>query len=517
LKGKQQLIALTSVILAGSVLLAACGGNEETNDVSNTTKPVEQEGPLPIIVFARQNAAEAVAKDNPLLKELEKRTNTDLNITWVPVNTLAEKTKITISSGDIPEMMYIENVFDSLFVQAAFDGAFWDLTPYIKDFPNLSALPQTIWDNSKIQGKNYVVPRPRPLEGGGSMPLLRKDWLDKLGLPVPETIDEFYEAAKAFTEKDPDGNGKADTYGIAGDVSPNTMGSYAWIEQAFTRSPSTTGFLLKDGELSPAVFDPGIKSALEFMKKAYEEKVIPADFAVMKNSQARDAFMGNKAGMLGSSIKPQWLFTEALRKIEPEGDIYPVPYITGPLGKYAQKDIGYFGSYAIPKKVPEEKMKKILAVLDKGLTPEVGDLASYGLKDVHYKVLDGDDSYIMATEQAKTDNISPILNNLANLFSTYNKYSNAFLAGIPKDLYDRNKEVIDEREKVSVSNPSHGLISETYMVIGPDLEKKIQDLKVQIIMNKEPLSAWDEFVDKLKTDPQLQKATAEMNEAYKNK
>ena len=43
--------------------------------------------------------------------------------------------------------------------------------------------------------------------------LIRKDWLDKLGLKVPTTTDELMAVMKAFTFNDPDGNGKADTYG----------------------------------------------------------------------------------------------------------------------------------------------------------------------------------------------------------------------------------------------------------------------------------------------------------------
>ncbi len=46
--------------------------------------------------------------------------------------------------------------------------------------------------------------------------VIRKDWLDKLGLKMPTTIDELFVVAKAFTEKDPDGNGKNDTYGLGG-------------------------------------------------------------------------------------------------------------------------------------------------------------------------------------------------------------------------------------------------------------------------------------------------------------
>lgn len=44
--------------------------------------------------------------------------------------------------------------------------------------------------------------------------MINTDWLDELGLKSPTTVDEFYNVCKEFTENDPDGNGKKDTYGF---------------------------------------------------------------------------------------------------------------------------------------------------------------------------------------------------------------------------------------------------------------------------------------------------------------
>lgn len=503
---KKPIALLTAVFLASTVFLSACGkeGGAGTE---------EESGPLEISIFSRQNAPEATEPDNFLLKELEKLTNTKLNITWVPVNTLGEKTKVTIASGDIPDLMYIENPFDALFVQSAEEGAFWDVAPYIQDYPLLSAFPEAAWKNTKINGKNYGIPRPRPVEGGGSYPLIRKDWLDKLGMSVPLTAEDYYKVAKAFAHDDPDGNGQADTYGIIGDVSAEGMGTFNWIEQLHTGI--TTGeWALKDGELSLTALDPGIRDALEYLKRLYDEKIIPADFAVMKNSQARDAFMGNKGGILGAAISPQWLFMEALLKIVPTGDILPVSYLQGPNGPIIGKSIGYLGMYAIPKTVPEAKMKKLLEFMNKSVEPEIAAVAKYGLKDVHYTSDGSDDLFVTVTEQAQTDNIANTANNLNNIFTYYNKYQYAYYGGIPKDHFERNKQIIDERAKYSVDTLPGGMISETWLLVGPDMKKKIQDMKIKVIMGKETLSAWDTFVEGLKSNADLIKATKEINEAY---
>ena len=46
--------------------------------------------------------------------------------------------------------------------------------------------------------------------------IVRADWLEKLDIDIPETIDRFYEMLKAFKEQDPDGNGQDDTFGYIG-------------------------------------------------------------------------------------------------------------------------------------------------------------------------------------------------------------------------------------------------------------------------------------------------------------
>jgi putative aldouronate transport system substrate-binding protein len=510
-----QKIAFTcAAALVLPALLTACsggagstGGDTKAGGATNadTGKPTE------ISIFANQQGAQAVDSSNELLKEIEKKTNTKLSITWVPFNSIKEKTKVALASGDLSDLTFVDNVYDSQVVQMATSGAFWDLTPYIKDYPNLNALPKEIWDNAKIDGKNFGVPRPRPLEGGWGVHV-RKDWLDKLGLKVPETMDDIYAAAKAFTEKDPDGNGKADTFGLTGNVDADGMGAYGWVENVFVGASGK--WKLKDGQLVPVIYEPGQKQALEWLKKAYDEKVLVPDFAVMKSTQAREQYMANKAGIFGSALNPQWLYTDALRKIDPQADSYPLTYVTGPEGKFAGKDSGVFGMFVIPKTVPEAKLKKILTFVDQGNSEEISTMTQFGLADKHYTIKDG---FKVATEQAKIDNIPDVTNNLLQIFQRYDKYQRAYYNGIPKEFYERNKKIVDDRSSFSKPDISTGLISQTALTLGPDLYKKIQDMKIKVILGKEPMSAWDDYVAKLKTDPQFVKIIQETNEAYKNK
>jgi len=91
-------------------------------------------------------------------------------------------------------------------------GMFWELDPYLDQFPNLSAMNPQHYDNIRVDGKLYGIPQYRDI--GRAALIFRKDWLDKLGLSVPTTVEEYYNVSKAMAFDDPDGDGQQNTYGF---------------------------------------------------------------------------------------------------------------------------------------------------------------------------------------------------------------------------------------------------------------------------------------------------------------
>ncbi|MBP1994290.1 extracellular solute-binding protein [Paenibacillus eucommiae] len=512
MRKKKILTMIIPLVLTLAMVVSGCSksAGEPTAGTGVTSpSPKVSAAPTDISIMLIQFTPESLPADNPVLKEIEKRTNTNMKITWVPKNNFDEKVSVTLAAGDLPDMMQINSVFAPLVKQMAKQGLFWDITPYIKDYKNLSALPKDTWENSKIYGKNYGVPRVRPLDGGGGLPMLRMDWLNKLNLKMPETLDELYIVLKAFAENDPDGNGKADTIPFAGEVTPESMGRLTFVEQVYNGAGT---WKLKNGKLVHTALEPGTRDALIWLNKAYKEKLLDPDLAIRKSTQTEELIMTGKSGATSGALNATWKYAEPLRKTVPEADIAPVTYLIGPDGKFSIKEGGFAGMFVIPKRVPEEKMKQILAFMDYGTSEEGADLANYGFEGVHYTKKDG---FINSTEQATKDMVAS--NVLGQMFTKFAKYSRAFLTGIPKDMYDRNIKVIDERAKISVSDPAIGLESETYLKVGKDFDKKLQDLKTKIIIGKEDIAAYDAMVTKLKADTDFQKIITEMNEAYQAK
>ncbi len=122
---------------------------------------------------------------------------------------------LSISSGKLPDIISLAfpNKLESLGMEGGvipLDDLIKEHAPNIKKF--FEKYPRYKRDATAYDGKIYFIPayydwyKMRASQGL----FIRKDWLDKLGLKVPNTMDEFYMVMKAFKEKDPNGNGIVD-------------------------------------------------------------------------------------------------------------------------------------------------------------------------------------------------------------------------------------------------------------------------------------------------------------------
>ncbi|MCL2478552.1 MAG: extracellular solute-binding protein, partial [Treponema sp.] len=141
-----------------------------------------------------------------------------LNINWVltmlPSNAgdRVTKTNAAAAANSLPDMFWIAREDLVPLVPTGTVGQVDDLYPLIQNWTKLYAGTDGR-DYTTINGKSYGIPY-----AGGGQPrnegmLIRKDWLDNLGLKVPVTTQDYLDVMSAFTTKDPDRNGRADTYG----------------------------------------------------------------------------------------------------------------------------------------------------------------------------------------------------------------------------------------------------------------------------------------------------------------
>lgn len=154
---------------------------------------------------------ESLSDKSFLLKVFEKYIGKEIKVIWVFDLFYNDKFNIVMVLG---EMFYVIVIKDKLvgFIKFVKVGVFWELFFYLKDYKNLSQVDEKILKNSLVNGEVYGIYRMRDLIR--VCMIIRIDWLKNVGLDMLEMFDDFYEVLKVFKEKDFDGNGKDDMYGM---------------------------------------------------------------------------------------------------------------------------------------------------------------------------------------------------------------------------------------------------------------------------------------------------------------
>ncbi|MBO7743103.1 extracellular solute-binding protein [Paenibacillus sp. MWE-103] len=153
-------------------------------------------------------------------------------------------------------------------------------------------------DYAAFDGKMYGLPSQGDTYANVQILWVRQDWLDKLSLQPPKTIDDLVAVAKSFKEKDPDGNGKADTIGLAMQnqfMDPSFTDAVS-IFNAYNSFPKNW---VKDGD--GKVVWGGIqeetKKPLQVLADMYKEGLLDSEFALKDGNKEAELITSGKAGM----------------------------------------------------------------------------------------------------------------------------------------------------------------------------------------------------------------------------
>ncbi|MBO3746541.1 sugar ABC transporter substrate-binding protein [Streptosporangiaceae bacterium NEAU-GS5] len=159
--------------------------------------------------------------------------------------------------------------------------------------------------------------------------LERKDWREKLGMPVPQTWDDLAALAKAFTEKDPDGNGAADT---AGWVMPaGTKRGYAmWYSSSYVYANG--GDFVTDmggGKFKPAVNTPQFVQAIQYLQDQFcKGKTVNPGAVSNDTTISHEVF---EKGQGGIYLTGPYVLARFEKNIGP-GKVEVIPLPKGPSG-----------------------------------------------------------------------------------------------------------------------------------------------------------------------------------------
>ena len=237
--------------------------------------------------------------------DIIKRENPDLDIFWIiiPPDQLNQRVNVMVGSGDMPDVLPMSMAqmiqWSDMGIIRNIDGLYQANYKNIFNFLNDDDLKTT-----RYKGHQYGIKVPdNRLQNPGVM-MIRTDWLDKLKLSMPKTMDELYNVLRAFTFNDPDGNGQKDTYGVAGCVQNGVSFSYmAPIFNAFDVNVAQGGnFSLVGNQIIPDMIRPEMKNAIIYLEKLYREGIMDKDTMTINPTQLEDKAVRGIAGMTGAPV-----------------------------------------------------------------------------------------------------------------------------------------------------------------------------------------------------------------------
>ncbi|MEI4828959.1 extracellular solute-binding protein [Bacillus sp. FJAT-53711] len=353
MKNKKKKSSILSLVLMGSLVLGACSNEKTAVEKKDSKKEptianFNQTG-MPIVKdkielkgFAGKFLQSQDWNNLMLWQEYEKMTNIHINWDTVQTQSLKEKRNLMLASGEYPDVLFAAAVPKTDLVKFGQQGVFIPLNDLIDKYaPNFKKImekyPIVKKGITMPDGKIYGFPTFYDPEFKGLLygtPWIKKDWLDKLGLKEPTTLDEFESVLQAIKDGDPNGNGKADeipwggAYGID-DFIYALKGSFGLNNHGIANNNVDLDPKTKKMRFVPTT--DGYKELLQYLNKLYTKGLIDKEIFTLKTEEFSAKASKNTFGVI-NGVDPGT--TENL------SGFVGIPVLKGPHGDRLNTAIG---------------------------------------------------------------------------------------------------------------------------------------------------------------------------------
>ncbi|MCM1025200.1 MAG: extracellular solute-binding protein [Roseburia sp.] len=307
--GKEKGISLGFLfLLLFSALLAGCGNEEEER---------------PEIVWVLREENEELYNSLKGIEKIEEATGVDITFRLMTY----DEYNYMIAFGDYPDVM-VSNLYTGEVLDLYDKGITMDLTDlileksvYLKEI--YERRPDIYKEVQTNDGKLIYFPSINPLEeqedfyrNSYSGLLIRQDWLDRLGLEIPETIEEWHTVLTAFRDQDPNGNGLADELPFD-DVRLWTFAPAFGILDGI--------FVTPEGRVAYGCMEEGYREYLTVMNQWYREGLISRAAVTGSSKWSEANIIGNLSGSFYGLDNAWRYYLPNLQKKAKNADLTAVP------------------------------------------------------------------------------------------------------------------------------------------------------------------------------------------------
>ena len=346
--------------------------------------------------------------------------------------------------------------------------------------------------------------------------IVRRDWMDTLGLEEPQTWDEFTNVLRAFVEDDPDGNGQNDTKGLTA-VNMSLLET-VYLNEFPELCYTERGWMYEDEQWIPVYCSKNAKDALQLMQNLQKENLLDCDLAYTSRPKAAGDFIEGRTGAICIQ------YTELLDEFSERGKLPEAHSMIQVLKPWPAQDgnryrfttsLHWSESY-FSATVDEEKMDRILQIYDWLLSPEFDILLAHGLEGVDY-ILEGDTYCALDTSQPSPMAKYPSL----TLFSTLAEWNQdkqyelteANIKRFGEENIRYAQELLQWYKENTIRVPYNDEIKFMSLPYKNNLVNNyvIQNKMLGIIFGEEPaVTAWPKALEELAEITPLREAIAEV-------
>lgn len=391
---------LLTLAMLGSLLAGCSGGNgggEEAVNVTQNNQQQPDEAPeanetqgkasdKPVTAtFFYYDGVFQIAGDMPVFKKAAELTNVNLENVAPKAGEAEQAYNLMLASGELPDIIAYKA---SSLNTVALEGALTPLDDLIAEHaPNLNKF---LNDNPDIKkaiaaadGKTYIVPF---ITDGTAREgwFTRTDWLEKLGLSEPKTVDEYYSMLKAFKEKDPNGNGKQDEIPFFSRNANSGVYGLLPLWDAFQ------DFYVEEGTVRYGPYEPSYKNGMANIAKWYKEGLIDKEIFTRGN-KARDVlFANNTGGAVHDWFASTSNYNVSVKDMVPGFSLRPIAppaSVSGKVQEVTKRDKLNGNGWAISSKTEDPAM--IMRYFDFWWSEEGRRLFNFGVEGVTYTMVDG--------------------------------------------------------------------------------------------------------------------------------
>lgn len=397
MKKRTRFTASVLAVLTAASLLSGCGskGTEgttgapaesgTTGGAATTAAERTERTTLRVAIFDRA-APGMVADDNFSTRYIQEnfgeKYNVDVEFVPIPRSQEVDKLNMLMAANDAPDICF--TYYPEVVYNYVKNGGLCDVTDLLPQYGQdlVKLLGEEVLEYGQYDGRQMAIPA-RRVNRGTLTTMIRKDWLDKLNLPIPTTTEEFYNTMVAFKEQDPGGLGEG--------VIPYGL-DYSAVDITWSSSNMLDSFKepMTDEEMVavPDFGKPGYKEGVRFLNKLYNEGLVSPNFALDKDSsQYQKDIASGKIGCFSNNTDYTWGRLDNLQKqlesTVPGAQFIPIDPFTNAEGKHPKKLYEPIGMrIIIPKtcKNPEVAIQYLNWMSD----PEVLTDLQFGELGIHY-------------------------------------------------------------------------------------------------------------------------------------